>query len=456
MQFAGQRTDMDLNPIGEPHDILIKLSDDVVPDPGAIMVTGITPQQTQADGITEADFLKIFASEISKPGTIFVGFNSVRFDDEFMRFLQYRNYYDPYEWQWLDNRSRWDILDMVRMTRALRPEGIKWPVASDGKPANRLELLTSINGLSHEHAHDALSDVNATIALAKLLKDKQPKLFDYLLTMRDKKKIAELVGKGQPFVYASGKYASEFEKTTVVVKLADHPQRQSSLVYDLRHDPADFVSLSAENIVTYWTRKWDDPAPRLPVKTLQYNRCPAVAPLGVLDDDAQKRLKIDLTVVEKNRKYLAEHPEFVENLLKALDIMDKKQQASLLVDEQLVDAKLYDGFFDNEDKRSFPKIQMASPDELREMSPEFKDKRLNALWPLYKARNYPKLLSSEERETWEKYRTEKLLSGKEKRLERYFTQLEELGKSKHLNQKQKYLLEELKLYGESIIPDQDE
>ena len=153
MQFAGQRTDMGLKPIGEPVNVLIKLSDDILPDPDAIFVTGITPQSTVQDGITEVEFLKLFYEQVATPGTIFVGYNTIRFDDEFMRFLHYRNFYDAYEWQWRDNRSRWDLLDVVRMTRALRPDGIQWPIV-DGKATNRLELITKLNGVSHEHAHD--------------------------------------------------------------------------------------------------------------------------------------------------------------------------------------------------------------------------------------------------------------------------------------------------------------
>lgn len=198
MQFAGQRTDLDLKPIGEPHNILIALSEDILPDPDAILITGITPQQTIAEGISEAEFLKIFNSEVALPGTIFTGYNTIRFDDEFMRYSHYRNLYDPYEWQWRDDRSKWDLLDLVRITRALRPEGIKWPFGDDGKPSNRLGMLTSINELEHENAHDALSDVRASIDLARLIHAKQPKLFNYSLANRSKQKVAELVLAGKP------------------------------------------------------------------------------------------------------------------------------------------------------------------------------------------------------------------------------------------------------------------
>ena len=210
IQFAGQRTDMDLNPVGEPVNILVKMTDDALPSPKAIMVTKITPQKTLAEGVSEAEFCKTVMDEIFVPNTVAVGYNTVRFDDEFMRAILWRNFYDPYEWEWKDGRSRWDMLDVVRLTRALRPEGINWPVTDEGKATNRLELLTKMNGLLHEHAHDALSDVYATIAVAALIREKQPDLFSYLFKMRDKREVQKLsnLDNPRPFVYASGRYSS--------------------------------------------------------------------------------------------------------------------------------------------------------------------------------------------------------------------------------------------------------
>jgi len=454
MQFAGQRTDMGLQPVGDPVNILIKLTPDTLPDPDAIMVTGITPQSTIADGVTEAEFLKQFTDEVATPGTIFVGYNTVRFDDEFMRYLHYRNFYDAYEWQWKDERSRWDLLDVVRMTRALRPDSIEWPFSPDGKPSNRLELLTAVNGLDHQNAHDALSDVNATIAVAKLIQTKQPKLFQFLLDMRDKRKVAALVGGKQPFVYSSGKYPSEFEKTTIVIQLADHPKKQGALVYDLRHDPGGFAGLTAKQLAERWAFTRDEKAPpRLPVKTLQYNRCPAVAPMSVLDDASQKRIKVDLQVIEANRRKLAVMDDFPTKILEALEFLDKKQQAELVAHEQNVDGQLYDGFIGDADKNTMRAVRVADPDEIDSLGPSFRDNRLKALLPLYKARNYPNSLSGEERETWERFCAHRLLSGgQQSRLAKYFGRLQALATSPGITQNQQYLLEELKLYAESIMP----
>ena len=456
MQFAGQRTDLNLNPIGEPVNVLVKMTPDALPDIDAILVTGITPQQTILDGVSEVEFLRLFESEVALPGTVFVGYNTVRFDDEFMRCLHYRNFYDPYEWQWQEQRSRWDLLDVVRMTRALRPEGIEWPFDSRGKPTNRLELVTALNKLEHEHAHDALSDVEATIAVARLIRNKQTKLFDYLFSMRDKRKVAEMVGQDEPFVYTSGQYPSEFEKTTVAVRLCDHPKKQGSLVYDLRHDPADWVGLTPEQMVDAWRWKKDSDEPRLPVKTLQYNHCPAVAPMGVLDEASQQRLQIDLKQVQAHLKALHGAPDFTDKLLKAVEIMDKQTQTTFFSAEKDVDACLYDGFFGNEDKQAMRVVRAARPEELGDLGLQLQDHRLEALLPLYKARNFPASLTSEERENWEKFRVQKLLAGgPNSTLAKYAARLQEVASKGGLTGHQEYLLEELKLYAESIAPEAD-
>lgn len=455
MQFAGQRTDLQLKPIGQPVNHLIKLTPDSLPSPDAVMVTGITPQKTLAEGITEAEFLKIFHKEVVTPDTIFAGFNSIRFDDEFMRFLLYRNFYDAYEWQWKDGRSRWDLLDAVRMTRALRPDDIKWPFASDGKPSNRLELLTAVNKLDHGQAHDALSDVHATIEVARLIQSRQPELFKYLLEVRDKKKVKALVEKGEPFVYTSGKYGSGHLHTTASVLLSTRP-RDEALVYDLRHDPRDFAGLSVDELVERW-RFTDDPdaPPRLPVKTLKYNRCPAVAPLGVIKDPAsQERLGLTLETVTENLSRLRGiQEEFAHKVAEAIGRMDARREAeqSALIDNELItDTKLYDGFLPDQDRALLPKVRAAKPEALDGFIEKFSDARLKNLLPLYKARNYPASLTAEERTAWDDFCARRLTGG-DMNMVRYFTRLDELLAGA-LDDEKRYLVQELQLYGESVVP----
>lgn len=455
MQFAGQRTNLELKPIGEPVNELIKLTQDILPDPDAVLITGITPQQTLAEGLTEAEFLQRFTAEVATPGTIFIGFNSIRFDDEFMRTLHYRNFYDPYEWQWQDDRSKWDLLDVVRMTRALRPDGIQWPFDIHGKPTNRLELLTGLNKLSHEAAHDALSDVQATIEVARMIQSKQSKLFDYLFSMRSKKALAELIESDEPFVYTSGRYSSDHEKTTVAVRICAHPKHAgSAFVYDLRHDPLQYKNLAPEQLAEKWRWKKDPGEPRLPVKKLQYNHCPAIAPMGVLDDASQKRLKLDPPTIQKHLAALRQISDLAERLCQADELLQAKPQTSLITVEQDVDAGMYNGFFNDQDKQAMRVVRAATPQELSNLGLAFNDQRLTTLLPLYKARNFSKTLTDEERGVWERYCTNKLLHGGEhSKMAQFLTRLQKIAEGGNLTGHQEYLLEEMKLYAESIMPE---
>lgn len=454
MQFAGQRTDLNLKPLAEPDNILIKLTDDVLPDPDAVLVHGITPQKTRAEGITEAEFLNWFHTSAAEPDTVFVGFNNVRFDDEFIRFACWRNFYDAYEWAWKDGRSRWDMLDVVRMTRALRPDGIEWPVGVDGKATNRLELLTSMNGLDHQNAHDAVSDVLATIAVARMIQNKQPKLFDFMLKYRGKRDVEALASAGKPFVYTSGKYPGVYHKTTVVVSLGNHPGKQGALVYDLRYDPDRLAAMTPAQMAKAWSEWPEDETQRFPVKTMQFNRCPAVAPTSVLRPEDYERLSLDKEALNSNIRKLAEQRDLLGKLLEAIKIMDKQRQTTLVVSDQEVDEQLYDGFVGDQDKTAMSVVRAAGADEIGSLDMAFTDPRLNELLPLYKARNFRDVLSTEEREAWEEFRRRRLLQGEDKsRAAKYFARLSELAASGRLSPEQLYLLEELQLYGESILPE---
>ena len=457
MQFAGQRTDMDLKPIGEPVNVYIKLTPDVLPDPDAVLITGITPQQTLNEGLSEAEFLKYFYEEVVSPDTVFLGFNSIRFDDEFMRFLLYRNFYDSYEWQWQNGCSRWDILDLVRMTRALKPEGIKWPFAPDGSPANRLEYLTKVNMLDHYAAHDALSDVHATIAVAKLIMQKQPELFKFALESRGKKKVQEIVESGKPFMYTSGKYPKEFLHTTAAVMIGRHSERGEALVYDLRQNPEPFLRMTVDELIEAWKYTKDPEAVRLPVKTIKYNHCPAIVPGVVKDDATLERLQLSRDDITANLKTVAANAtEFAARLFEAKDKMDalRQQEQVSLVDNQLtVDARLYDGFFDDYDKKLMQVVRGAEGKDLSSLSLDFHNDRLGSLLPLYKARNYPGSLNSEERAAWDAFVNKRLFSGDaNSKIAKYFARLGELAEQKGITESQRYLLEELQLYGESVVP----
>jgi len=447
MQFAGIRTDIDLNQIGESYNILVKLNDDVLPSPEALMVTGITPQQTMADGYTEAEFARILVEEIFIPDTIAVGFNNIRFDDEFVRHLFWRNFFDPYEWSWRDGRSRWDLLDVVRMTRALRPEGIEWPVDKEGKATNRLELITKLNGIDHLKAHDALSDVEALIAVTRLIRDKQPQLYDYLLKMRDKNEVKKLINleNKQPFVYVSGRFDSEYNKATVAFPLTSG-KNGNIVIYDLRYDPTPFLSMNSKDLAKKFYATWQERQAadfiKLPVKEMQYNRAPAVAPMGVLSSaEGWKKISLDEATVAKHKSILLSSPDFAENIR---SLFESRSEFKKSTD---VESQLYDGFVPDIDKMRIEAVRNASERELADFHPNFTDERLDTLLLHYKARNFPKSLAEDEVVAWEEWRSAKISAA----LPAYMKTLQTLSMT-ITDENKRFILQEMQLWAESVMP----
>jgi exodeoxyribonuclease I len=337
-------------------------------------------------------------------------------------------------------------LDVVRLTRALRPEGINWPLDTKGDPSNRLELITSANGIAHENAHDALADVTALIAVTKLIKQKQPQLYDYLLKMRDKKLIQQLVNVDdkKPFVYASGRYDKEFAKTTVAFPLTTS-RNGGVVVYDLRYDPTPFVGLSAEElakkIFASWEERQAEDFVKLPVKELQYNRCPAVAPLGVLEQgDGWQKISLDLATVQKHQDMLLKYSDFAEKLR---GIFENKLAFKKLSDPE---AQLYDGFLNDRDRLRVEAVRNADERELADFHPEFQDERLTPLLLHYKARNFPRSLSEDDLAQWETWRAQCLQT----QLPQFMAALQRLAPT--ATDEQQFILQELQLWVEAVLP----
>ncbi len=451
MQFAGQRTDADLNLIGDPDNILVKLADDILPEPEAILVHRITPQKTLEEGISEAEFAKFFQEKVALPNTIFVGYNNIRFDDEFMRRVFYRTFYDPYQWHWSEGRSRWDLLDPIRMMRALRPEGLKWPL-KDGKPTVGLEAMAKENGLLHENAHDALSDVKALIQLAQKYQSSQPKLFQYLLSLRDKKQVAKLIHADEPFVYTSGRYTSKYEKTTVVQTLFLNDRKDNAFLYDLRYDPDKWSNKSVDELFKHWQPKYGSDIKPLPVSKVQFNHCPALAPLSVLDEESCKRINIDLNAIRQNLEKLKNNIEFVKKLKSVQELVDKEQQTTLPLNDS-VDYQLYDGFWGDTDQLEMASVRSSSPTDLLSLE-NFKNKRIREMLPLYIARNFPSSLNPDQKQEWEDRRRELFYKGSgESKYAKFSKRMLEITKTRPLTDDDKYLLTELQLYAESILPE---
>jgi exodeoxyribonuclease-1 len=407
-QFAGLRTDEDLNVIDNPLVMHCKPANDMLPDPMACLITGITPQKALEEGLIETDFIAAIHREFSKPHTCVAGYNNIRFDDEFTRHTLYRNFYNAYSHEWQHGNSRWDIIDMVRLTRALRPEGIVWPATDDGKPSNRLELLTAANGISHEAAHDAMADVYATIAIARLIRDKQPRLYDYIYQLRRKDAIAKQLNlrTHDAVLHVSAKYSTARHSIAVVMPICQHPVNKNGvIVYDLAIDPQPFIHSDVAEIAgSIFTPADELPegVSRIPLKTVHLNKCPVVVPLKTMDDDAAARLDVNVAQNLRHRASLLQHIDALE--LKTRQVFN--QQGFPEVSDP--DAQLYSGgFFSNSDSNRMQRLQQSTPQQLATLNINFDDHRVPEMLFRYRARNYPETLNGEEKHRWNEYRQQK-------------------------------------------------
>ncbi|WP_439849856.1 exodeoxyribonuclease I [Pseudomonas syringae] len=407
LQMAGIRTDAELNEIAPPVNLYCQPSDDILPHPAACVITGITPATLAEKGLCEADFMTRVHAELSAPGTCGAGYNTLRFDDEVTRYSLYRNFFDPYAREWQGGNSRWDLIDVVRAAYALRPDGIVWP-EQDGRVTLKLERLTAANGIDHGQAHDALSDVRATIALARLIRDKQPKLYDYLFALRSKQKVQDQIRLMQPMVHISGRFSAARHYLGVVLPLAWHPHNRNALIVcDLHLDHSPLLDEDAATLKQrLYTRHeaLNEGELPVPLKLLHINRCPVIAPMGVLRSEDQERLQLDMTAYQSRAAHLSENREVWQDNVLALYGKDD------FTASEDPEQQLYDGFINDRDRRLCEQVRLADPGQLARDAWPFDDARLPELLFRYRARNFPDTLSREEQQRWQRFCQDRLRS----------------------------------------------
>jgi len=407
-QFGGIRTDDEFNIIGEPLELYCRPADDLLPQPEACLITGITPQQAQLKGIPETEFIGRILEQFSEPNTCVLGFNSLRFDDEVTRHSLYRNLYDPYAREWQGGNSRWDLIDLVRATRLLRPEGLQWPDHADGKPSFRLEDLTRANQIEQVGAHDALVDVRATIELARLIRQRQPALFDYFYQHKHKQAAEQLLDLAhhKPVLHVSSRFQAEKGCGALVMPVARDSVNQNQIfVVDLSQDPQELIELDAESLnQRIFTAQADLPEgqERIAIKGVHVNRCPILAPISLITDQVAERLQIDLAVCEKHWRQLLATSGLAEKVLAAFSMCHFEPQTD-------PDLMLYSGgFFSAHDKRLMNRVHQLAPEKLGQQSWIFEDKRLEEMLFRFRARNYPDTLNQAEQNQWREFCRDKV------------------------------------------------
>jgi exodeoxyribonuclease-1 len=428
-----------------------KPTHDCLPAPEACAVTGISPQLCEQKGMIEHAFIQKINTEFSTPNTCIVGYNSIRFDDEFTRHALYRNFIDPYAWHWKNGNTRWDILDVVRLCYALKKDAsLEWVYDENGKPIFKLDQLSLANGIEHANAHDALADVRATIAIAKIIKESQPQLFDYAFSLREKKTVERKIQLFEPMLHTSGMYPAEKSCTRLAVALAYHPEyNDRAIVFNLDQDPGLLLELEVEELkALMFTKQSELPkgVERLQIKDLVFNKSPMFVPnVYKLEPKIIEQLQIDMETCLDRLSFIKDNQKTISKIVQDLYRNDQER-----IKTSDVDQTLYDGFMDNGDKRIGDQIQTLSVDALKDFHPKFKDDKLSILLMHFKARNYPETLSEDEAEDWFETVQGRVQAGENGYLaiDDYFQRINAMREQHPNNEK---LWQQLEAYGESFF-----
>ncbi len=453
-QFAGIRTDENLEIVSAPFVLYCKPANDILPDPEACLITGITPQLALQEGLCDAHFAAAIHEQLAHPATCGAGYNSLRFDDEITRNCLYRNFYDPYAREWQHCNSRWDIIDMLRLARALRPENLAWPDTGDGLPSFRLEDITRANGIEHSAAHDALADVYATIAIARLIRDRIPKLYSYVYTHRKKNRVSQLLipENPTPVLHVSSRYPAAEGCIAVVAPLVRHPVNSNGIiVYNLAKDPSVLLEGTVDEIRErlFTARKHVSvAADRVALKTVHLNKCPVIVPLKTLRDRDTRRLRIDLERCLENWARIRKSTGLFEKVSALFSTSPETRSDD-------PDLMLYSGgFFNAADRARMAAIRNAPPAALGHLGDHFDDPRLPEMLVRYRARNFPETLSESETQRWNEYRIGRITAGGTKRrlnISSYKAEIQRLRAASGHIQNSGAILDALWEWGESLI-----
>ncbi|MDC0239717.1 exodeoxyribonuclease I [Candidatus Thioglobus sp.] len=403
-QFAGIRTDENLNILDE-HMFYCKPTNDCLPTPEACKVTGITPQYCDEKGLIEHEFIIKINKEFSVPDTCIVGYNSIAFDDEFTRYTLFRNFLDPYAWHWQNNNTRWDILNVARFCYAHKEEdSLNWVVTEKNRFTLQLEKIAPANNIEHSNAHDAMADVRATIGIAKIIKQKQPKFFDYALSLNNKKTVKEKLNYFYPMLLTSQPFGSKCAFTKMVVAITTHPEYQDrAIVYSLDQDPEILVDEAADDLKKLLFSKKDDlpkGKDRLKLSEVVFNKSPMFVCSPNSDsfnisDSLIEKFQIDMAKCMRNLSYIQDNRAHIEEKIQSIYKRDSDREPNIDVDQSL-----YDNFISNKDRKICDEIQHLSVDQISAFRPNFEDRKLSKLFLNFKARNYPETLTEDEQEDW--------------------------------------------------------
>ena len=411
VQFAAIRTDLALNPIGEPTMLFMRPPIDRLPSPHAIAVHKKAPWEQEA-GLPEGAFARAIQALVEEPGTICVAHNGHSFDYKVLQHLLYRNILPPYDWMHSAGRSRFDTLPLLRGVHAFSPGAMPFAAREDGGVSYKLDLTAAANGIDASSAHDALADVETMISLFERARSAAPAVTKHYFSLRFKSNVDEVLQEAMfwlllPTNPAAQKCASLYTRLGVT-------DRSEVVLWDLRVNPRVFIDVTPEELVLRQFSK-DDAllemgAVRPGLQPIRANQAPFVAPVdmahSVLWDDAE----LNATDVDRNLAWLSDHQRLTESWVEAY----QSRKNAFTAENEDVEEQLFGDLILGPDEGRLRRLRqrlardgsLGEPVDVRKM--HFDDGRLSEICFRFIARNYPHRLTAKGKQYWELFVSRRL------------------------------------------------
>lgn len=400
LQFAAIKTDQEFNEL-ERFDIRCQLLPYIVPAPGALRVTGVTPAMLTDPTLPShyQAMLEIRAQLLAWSPATFIGFNSLDFDEILLRQALFQTLHPAYLTNTEGNR-RSDAMRVAHAASIFAPESIDVPTDHRGRETFRLDRLAPANGFNHDGAHEAMADVEATIHMARLIRQRDPAIWDALDRATTKNAARDLINAESMFVLTERYFSRTY--SWLVTPCGQNPEYDAQqAVFDLYYDPDDYRQLSTEDLVGVLSA-----SPKV-IRSLRTNAQPIIMPAEAAPPSV-KALAIPPAELARRVAVIQADNDFRDRVGHAQALRFADQTPS-----PYAEARIYDGFPSNADQALMAQFHEEGWPDRVALADRIEDDRVQEFARRLIYFERPGLLSPQNRAELDAWRTSRLLADDE-------------------------------------------
>ena len=382
-------------------DARCRLSPGIIPEAMALIVNKSSPQMLKNSNLSHYEMIRQFVETLKRWGkATYIGFNSIEFDEEFLRSTLFQTLEYPYLTS-TNGNTRGDVLSLARAANLYYPDTLKNPVNEKGNDVYKLDQMAPLNGIEHGDAHSAIGDVMATVGIAKLISKKAPNVWKASMLTMDKTQSLEVIKK--ELLFCTNEYFYGKSRPYVQTFICQHPQYQWPLCFDLRHDPTPYLNMPLKELEAAMKKQ-----PKF-IRTVRHNKHPVIMNPSYGNKFDEYKI-IGLAKLESRAKLVRENKEFGEKIqsIKRSEVEEKAQSKSQedLYNEESIYAK----FTTAEDNKIMPEFHSVEWNKKINVISKFKDERLQYFGKKLLYTEKPEVLSKEDYSLIHKDTAKKLLS----------------------------------------------